>query len=62
MLLEGDQWRFSLAGDIHSGRIDSEILFKNKQTPLGFPPHFDRGFGFHPSVSLIKLTQLLTLL
>ncbi len=61
MLLEGDQWRFSLAGDIHSGSIDSEIMFKNKQTcSFGVSSAHRQGFGSHPSVSLIKPTQLLT--
>lgn len=63
MLLEGDQWKFSLAGDIHSGSIDSEIMFKNKQTgSFGVSSPYRQGFGLHPSVSLIKSTQLLTLL
>lgn len=45
MLLERDQWRFSLAGDIHSGRIDSEIMLKNKQTDsFGVSSPYRQGF------------------
>lgn len=61
MLLEGDQWRFSLAGDIHSGSI--EIMFKSKQTgSFGVSSSYRQGFELHPSVIQIKPTQLLTLL